>query len=260
MGAMNKLNIAQFASELGLPVPLLLEQLKAAGVSKKEESDPVSEKDKAQLLEHLRQAHGAEKLAKKIMLTRRETTEIKKVDSWGHTRTIQTEVRKRRVSAPTTVAGEGAPLKELEASKKTVTPVKHKRQLKVDHYFSKVKKLLPEHPNESLNNMRKAVEAICKDILDETYEKNGEVKVLKPASAFTSLEDMTQELKRRKQLPVAVEKYLVVLQHYGNFGSHDQEPDQEDISSEISALIMANSSLLPLKAVVDWYKAFDLSA
>ncbi|MCR4302795.1 MAG: DUF4145 domain-containing protein [Gallionella sp.] len=169
-------------------------------------------------------------------------------------------MRKRRVSAPTTVAGEGAPLKELEASKEAVTPVKHKRQLKVDHYFSKVKKLLPEHPNESLNNMRKAVEAICKDILDETYEKKDEGKVLKPTSVFTSLEDMTQELKRRKQLQVAIEKYLAVLQHYGNFGSHDQEPDQEDISSEISASIMANSSLLPLKAVVDWYKAFDLSA
>ena len=71
---------------------------------------------------------------------------------------------------------------------------------------------------------------------------------------------MTQELKRRKQLPVAIEKYLAVLQHYGNFGSHDQEHDQKDISSEISASIMAKSSLLPLKAIVDWYKAFDLSA
>lgn len=259
MGTIKKLNIAQFASELGLPVALLLEQLKAAGVAKEQESDPVSEKDKVKLLEHLRLAHGAVKPAKKITLSRRETTEIKKAESSGRARTIQVEVRKRQVSAPTTVAGEGAPLKELEASKEAVTPVKHKRQLKVDHYFSKVKKLLPEHPNESLNNMRKAVEAICKDILDETYEKKDEGKVLKPASAFTSLEDMTQELKRRKQLTVAIEKYLVVLQHYGNFGSHDQEPDQEDISSEISALIMAKSSLLPLEAIVDWYKAFDLS-
>jgi len=210
---MKKLNVAQFASELGLPAALLLEQLNAAGIAKKQGSDPMSEKDKAKLLEHLRRAHGADE-----------------------------------------------PLKELGSSKEVVTPVKHKRQLKVDHYFSKVQKLLPEHPNESLNNMRKVVEAICKDILDETYEKKDEEKVLKPASAFTSLEDMTQELKRRKQLPVAIEKYLVVLQHYGNFGSHDQEPDQEDISSEISASIMAKSSLLPLKAMVDWYKAFDLSA
>ena len=97
---MGKLNVAQFATELGLPVALLLEQLKAAGVSKEQGSDSLSEKDKAQLLEHLRQAHGAEKSAKKITLTRRETTEIKKADSSGRARTIQVEVRKRRVVAP----------------------------------------------------------------------------------------------------------------------------------------------------------------
>lgn len=254
---MGKMNVAQFASELGLPVASLLEQLNAAGIAKRQESDPMSEKDKAKLLEHLRRTHGPENPARKITLIRRET---KKADSSSRARTIQLEVRKRRAFAQTSVTGVDAPLKGLEASKEVVTPVKHKRQLNVDKYFSKVQKLLPEHPNESLNNMRKAVEAICKDILDETYEKKDEGKVLKPASAFPSLEDMTQELKRRKQLPVAIEKHLVVLQHYGNFGSHDQEPDQEDISSEKSASIMANSSLLPLKAVVDWYKAFDLSA
>ena len=100
---MGKLNVAQFATELGLPVTLLLEQLKAAGVSKGQESDPISEKDKAQLLEHLRQAHGAEKPVRKITLTRRETTEIKKADSSGRARTIQVEVRKRRVVAPAAI-------------------------------------------------------------------------------------------------------------------------------------------------------------
>ena len=101
---MGKLNVAQFATELGLPVALLLEQLKAAGIAKDQESDPMSEKDKAKLLEHLRQAHGAEKPAKKITLIRRETTEIKKSDSSGRARTIQVEVRKRRVVAPTAAA------------------------------------------------------------------------------------------------------------------------------------------------------------
>jgi translation initiation factor IF-2 len=101
---MAKLNVAQFATELGLPVTLLLEQLKAAGIAKEEETSPLTEKDKAKLLEHLRQAHGAEKPAKKITLIRRETTEIKKADSSGRARTIQVEVRKRRVVAPTAAA------------------------------------------------------------------------------------------------------------------------------------------------------------
>ncbi|MDO8262395.1 MAG: translation initiation factor IF-2 [Gallionella sp.] len=107
---MGKLNVAQFAAELGLPVALLLEQLKAAGLAKEQESDPMSEKDKAKLLEHLRQAHGAEKPAKKITLIRRETTEIKKADSSGRARTIQVEVRKRRVIAPAAATEAAAPV------------------------------------------------------------------------------------------------------------------------------------------------------
>jgi translation initiation factor IF-2 len=113
---MGKLNVAQFATELGLPVALLLEQLKASGVSKEQESDLLSEEDKAKLLGHLRQAHGAEKPAKKITLTRRETTEIKKADSSGRARTIQVEVRKRRVVAP--VAAEQAAVPVVSAAPK----------------------------------------------------------------------------------------------------------------------------------------------
>ncbi|MFZ5523907.1 MAG: translation initiation factor IF-2 [Pseudomonadota bacterium] len=115
---MAKLNVAQFATELGLPVALLLEQLKAAGIAKEEESSPLTEKDKAKLLEHLRQAHGAEKPAKKITLIRRETTEIKKADSSGRARTIQVEVRKRRVVAPAAVAEAAAPVQAVTPPKK----------------------------------------------------------------------------------------------------------------------------------------------
>ena len=97
---MAKLNVAQFAGELGLPVGLLLEQLNAAGVAKQHEADFISEQDKAQLLEHLRNAHGASGSKAKITLTRRETTEIKKSDATGRPRTIQVEVRKKRVVAP----------------------------------------------------------------------------------------------------------------------------------------------------------------
>ena len=97
---MGKLDVTQFAAELGLPVALLLEQLHAAGGKQTRATDMVSEKDKAQLLDHLRQAHGAEQAEKKITLTRRETSEIQSSDKSGRARTIQVEVRKRRVVAP----------------------------------------------------------------------------------------------------------------------------------------------------------------
>jgi translation initiation factor IF-2 len=92
--------VAQFATELKLPPQLLLEQLKAAGVVKKAESDSLTEDDKSRLLESLRKAHGAGDSApekKKITLTRKQTTEIKQADASGKARTIQVEVRKKRV-------------------------------------------------------------------------------------------------------------------------------------------------------------------
>ncbi len=50
--------VSQFATELRVPPQLLLEQLSAAGVLKKAESDALSEDDKSRLLESLRKAHG----------------------------------------------------------------------------------------------------------------------------------------------------------------------------------------------------------
>jgi translation initiation factor IF-2 len=95
---MAQINVTQFATELGLPTALLIEQLKAAGVKKALSSDTsLTEKDKTLLLDYLRQSHGAKEAKQKITLTRKQTTEIKKSDSTGKSRTIQVEVRKKRV-------------------------------------------------------------------------------------------------------------------------------------------------------------------
>ncbi len=103
---MGKLNVAQFAAELGLPVALLLEQLQSAGIPKQNDADAVSEADKTQLLGHLKKSHGTDSGAKKLTLARRETSEIKQADnSTGRARSIVVETRKRRViAAPEVVA------------------------------------------------------------------------------------------------------------------------------------------------------------
>jgi translation initiation factor IF-2 len=92
-------NVESFAAELKLPVETLLEQLKAAGVKKTKGEDPISEADKEKLLEALRKAHGGSEAAprKKITITKRQTSEIKQADGSGKSRTIQVEVRKKRV-------------------------------------------------------------------------------------------------------------------------------------------------------------------
>ena len=89
--------VAQFAAELGLPTALLLEQLKSAGVNKAAVEDKLDEADKTALLDYLRKEHGAATPKSKITLVRKQSTEIKKTDSTGRARTIQVEVRKKRV-------------------------------------------------------------------------------------------------------------------------------------------------------------------
>jgi len=94
---MAQTTVEQFAGELKLPTALLLEQLKSAGVHKSTAEDQLSENDKTALLDHLRKEHGTLTPKNQITLTRKSSTEIKKTDNTGKARTIQVEVRKKRV-------------------------------------------------------------------------------------------------------------------------------------------------------------------
>ncbi len=109
-------NVEKFAAELKLPVATLLEQLRSAGVDKSSASDSLTEADKEQLLLSLRKAHGGDEAPrKKITLTKRQTTEIKQADGSGKSRTIQVEVRKKRVFVKRD-AVEGGELAEVPAT------------------------------------------------------------------------------------------------------------------------------------------------
>ncbi|MCG5261718.1 translation initiation factor IF-2 [Cupriavidus gilardii] len=91
--------VAQLAAELSRSAAALLEQLQAAGVGKSKPEDVITETDKARLLDYLKRSHGQadDGSRKKITLTKRETSEIRQADATGKTRTVQVEVRKKRV-------------------------------------------------------------------------------------------------------------------------------------------------------------------
>ena len=89
--------VAQFAAQLNRPPAALLEQLQSAGVAKMSPDDALTDGDKERLLEFLRSSHGtASGDRRKIVLTRKSTSEIKQADAFGKARTIQVEVRKKR--------------------------------------------------------------------------------------------------------------------------------------------------------------------
>ncbi len=136
---MAKSNVTQFAEELKLPVALLLEQLGAAGVKKKAGDDAITEQDKTRLLDYLREMHGNKEEKKKITLTRKQTTEIKKADATGKARTIQVEVRKKRTFVkvdkpeaapePVKVVAPAAPIIDEEEARKREAEAKRQAEL-----------------------------------------------------------------------------------------------------------------------------------
>jgi len=118
------ITVAQFAAELNRPPGALLEQLQSAGVVKESLDDKLTDADKERLLDFLRTAHGTASVErKKITLTRKSTSEIKQADASGKARTIQVEVRKKRVFVKREEAA-AVPLEEVQ------TPVIDQVELK----------------------------------------------------------------------------------------------------------------------------------
>jgi len=81
---MEKSTVEKFASELNLPIDLLLKQLESAGIKKTSGAEELLEEDKSALLNYLQIEHGASNTSKnKITLTRKQNTQIRKQTVMG---------------------------------------------------------------------------------------------------------------------------------------------------------------------------------
>ena len=149
---MNLMTVAEFATELKMPVTVLLEQFAKAGVEKSVSADEVTEQDKANLLDYLRKSHGEAPQKSKITLTRKQTTEIKAADASGKARTIQVEVRKKRVFVkrdPQEIAAEAAAEAVAEAEQiaaaKSAEAAERQRQADAELAAQEIKRLAEEN-------------------------------------------------------------------------------------------------------------------
>ena len=173
---MAQTSVAQFASELKVPPSVLLEQLRAAGVDKKQPDDALSEQDKSRLLEYLRRSHGSTDAKNKITLTRRQTSEIKKTDASGKYRTVQVEVRKKRVfvkrdpaeATAAAVAAEAPPAppapppvneRELEAREEEARRQQQLAELQAAELREKQERERKEAEQKAAEQQQKAAEA-----------------------------------------------------------------------------------------------------
>jgi translation initiation factor IF-2 len=186
---MTQMSVEQFANELGLLPSVLLEQLKAAGVKKTLVEDSLTEQDKAQLLDYLRKTHGATETRSKITLTRRQTSEIRKSDSTGRPRTIQVEVRKRRVVAKPGMTDEvetspetAKPLDTAPVAKEP-TPVIDAEQLALRNEEARKQAELIARQTEEIKQKRARRKAEAEEeIKKKTAEPEAEIKTAPPVT------------------------------------------------------------------------------
>ena len=95
-------SVKQLASVLGVPVDSLLAQLSKAGLPMTSPEETVSDDQKAQLLNFLRDSHGSSTTTaapSKITLKRKSVSELKQPVTTGRgvrSKTVSVEVRKKR--------------------------------------------------------------------------------------------------------------------------------------------------------------------
>ncbi len=190
----------------------LLDQLKAAGIDKGSEDDSITEKDKTVLLEHLQKAHGNADTGarKKITLIKRENSEIRQADSAGRTRTVQVEVRKKRVLVK---AGDKAPAVE-EAPVNAAAPAAPAAPAKSILSVEELEKRAAEATRQAEllarqeAEMKAAEEARQKEAAAPVVEKEPEIVDDAPAALAQAAEKKAQSEKAAKDLAASKEKEL----------------------------------------------------
>ncbi len=127
---MAEVTVKQLADVVGTPVERLLEQIKEAGLKADKSDALISDQDKLQLLDYLRNQHGKSSVAgstdksRKITLKSKSVGELRASGGPSRGRTVSIEVRKKRIltkpgdeavkQEETEQAGKPKELEELE--------------------------------------------------------------------------------------------------------------------------------------------------
>ncbi len=118
---MSTTTVSKLATALKLSSEKLILQLNDAGIDVTDKNDVVSNDQKLLLLNHLRGSHGTKSTAssapKKLTINRRSQSELKLSGSFGRSRTVNVEVRKKRTYLKKETLIDQAK-KELEEQKK----------------------------------------------------------------------------------------------------------------------------------------------
>ncbi|HOW76208.1 MAG TPA: translation initiation factor IF-2 N-terminal domain-containing protein, partial [Candidatus Competibacteraceae bacterium] len=127
---MTDVTVKQFATVVGIPVDRLLEQFAEAGIAVASAESAITEKQKVDLLAHLRRSHGGQPTQgavepKKIILKRKTHSEIRMGGGvTGQVKTVSVEVRKKRTYVKRSLADDEATRRrEVVVAVETPPPV-----------------------------------------------------------------------------------------------------------------------------------------
>lgn len=125
---MTDVTVKQFATVVGIPVDRLLEQFAEAGIVVASAESAITEKQKVDLLAHLRRSHGGQSVQgatepKKIILKRKTHSEIRMGSgAAGQVKTVSVEVRKKRTYVKRSLADDETTRRRDTAPPAEVSP------------------------------------------------------------------------------------------------------------------------------------------
>ena len=121
---MSEITVKKLSEMVGAPVETLLQQMQDAGIHVKGEGDSITDRQKLDLLEHIRTSTGTvEETQKtgKITLKKRSNNELKLGNGGKDSRTVNVEVRRKKTILRKNAPAAAAPTTDKPVAEKTVT-------------------------------------------------------------------------------------------------------------------------------------------
>ena len=170
---MSTTTVSKLATALKLSSEKLILQLNDAGIAVTDNNDVVSNDQKLLLLNHLRGSHGTKSTAssapKKLTINRRSQSELKLSGSFGRSRTVNVEVRKKRTYLKKETLIDQAK-KELEEQKK----LEQEKQKQIEEEIQNQK--LESAPAEIINKNQSKTSVTDKKPKDTSHKKDKGLK------------------------------------------------------------------------------------
>jgi len=170
---MSTTTVSKLATALKLSSEKLILQLNEAGIDVADKDDVVSNDQKLLLLNHLRGSHGTKSTAssapKKLTINRRSQSELKLSGSFGRSRTVTVEVRKKRTYLKKETLIDQAK-EELEEQKK----LEQEKLKKIEEEIQNQK--LESAPTEIIDKDQHKISVTDEKLKDTSHKKDKGLK------------------------------------------------------------------------------------